>query len=436
MNLPNVKVEGSTVTQPKVSNHLNAGELGLSSGIQMIKGMDWNVRKLSFAFIVITIMVLIGLDNIQNQISDRSSYQQTLSSGQTLSAEVQNFINKDLAAVTGTDASKGQTSLPWNASNTSDLQTMMKNISSIYYSNNTGSTSDTWGSMEIILPDGTSIPLMEQTSSGYVMNPALDSFAQSLRSWMTGTPAGAVNWTQSGAIPSLGSGSSAACRMPGDTFSSAQSLNELAGMQPPLYMVLAFKKLQTLVDTDYDLKAPDVTASKLEQLFGGFDSDAPLKGFKSLYNDMNQSQQVTFIDGHPVNVNFLNVVAYYTRSSYNDPMANFWNSTASGVFPSGYSIADLSTGSMEYIFEAWGKQYYNNKNPPSGTAPTTAQSPLDVIATDAGQAQTYSQSSTQANTAEINQAIQTSQSEDKVAQSIVTQSSQTISGMVKNQLVT
>ncbi|MCH9614267.1 MAG: hypothetical protein SP1CHLAM54_17750 [Chlamydiia bacterium] len=432
---------------------MTTSQIGLSSGIGMIrKGMDWNVHKVSFAYIIIIIMVTLGLDNIQNQISDRSSYQRSLSGGQTLAAEIQNFINKDLQAVVGngTSAHPGARGLDWGkAGNVSNLQGMMKNISSIYYSNNTQSSSDTWGSMQVILPNGTVIPLMEKTTGGYTVDPALLRFAREMRSWLTGAPVGAVDWTKSGAIPALGSGQSQTARLPGDTYSSqSAAMDALFGMQPPLYMVLAFKKLQNLVDTDYKITKAEIDAapaagkqSKLQSLFGSFDAYAPLKGFKSLYNDMNTKATFDYETGVPVSVNFLNVLAYYTRADYNDPLTNFWHNVDTKVLPKrngGQSFQDwistLSTGSMQDTFNVWGADHYNNKNPASGkTTSTTPQSQLDVIATDAGQAQTYSQSATQANTAQITQDINTSQSEDKVVQTVVQKASESIAGMVKNQ---
>ncbi|MCH9629396.1 MAG: hypothetical protein S4CHLAM107_11880 [Chlamydiia bacterium] len=420
------------------------------------------------------VMVKFGMDNIQNQISDRSSEQQTLSGGQTLAAEIQNFINKDLAAVAGngTATHPGAVALDWSKpGNLSNLQSMMKNISSLFYSNNTGAKNDTWGSMEIILPNGTTIPLMTENANGsFSVDPALGGFVTQLRNWMQTiptTPTGNVNWNpaKNGNIRGLGSGAGSlthASRLPSDEYASPQAaMKALFGMQPPLYVLLAFKKLQTLVDTDYkltkaDIESSGVSSTALMKLFGSFDSNAPLKGLKSLYNDMQSAAPVNinWDTTHVAACSFLSAIQFYTRAYYNDPMTGFWHKPALNdpVAPPINSseqtwrdyfvqttngIPGRANYAMGGIFNVWGIQHYNNKNPPSGTTTsTTPQSPLDIIATDAGQVQTYSQSATQSNTAEIQQDIQTSQSEDKVVQSIVQQVSQSTSNTVKNQLVT
>ncbi|MCH9629394.1 MAG: hypothetical protein S4CHLAM107_11860 [Chlamydiia bacterium] len=418
-----------------------------SEGLQWVKHIDYNVKKQSYAMIVIMVMVMIGMDNIQNQISDRSSEQSTTSGAQTLSAQIQNFINKDLAAVT-----KTKNGLDWTKSgNVSNLQSFMKNVYSMFYSSTSGNSDETWGDLTLFLPDGSSIPLMENTGTKaapkWQINGALSKFFQDMRSWLSPSLGdGPINWPD---VHSLLAQSGKrnpqvlAPRLPSDHYSSTDSgeeagRSELSKMKVPMIFLLAFKKLQTLVDTDYDLTASGVTGSSLESLFGSFSSDAGLQGLQTLFNDMNKNSSETPWKGYTSNYNFLQTIQFYVRANNKDPMRWLWFSPGNTPpLPStgtkGDAIATYATTAMEATFNTWGIQHYANKNPASGSGPITPQSPLDLFSTDAGQAQTYLQSATQSNTAQIQQDIQTNESYDKVGQTIVSSVSKSTQSMVSNQ---
>ncbi|MCH9614269.1 MAG: hypothetical protein SP1CHLAM54_17730 [Chlamydiia bacterium] len=212
----------------------------------------------------------------------------------------------------------------------------------------------------------------------------------------------------------------------------------MANSQVPVAFLLAFKQLQTAVDIDYKVTGSDLSTGQdlLNEIGGKFSSISGLQGLATLFTDMNV---LSVTDHNSTGLNFLNAMIIYNRAADNDPMTQLWQYIHGTSDPDSRSmVMKHSMSEVEFIFNTWGKDYYDNKNPPTDskgnpTGATTPQSQLEIIQNDAGQAQTYLQTATQTNTAEIQQDIQTSESYDKVGQSIVTSVNKGTQTMVGNQ---
>lgn len=330
------------------------------------------VTRDNYALVVITIMTVVGMDRIQNMITEISKLQQWVSKNQTMAAEIQNFINKLLGEVTTNTPSgskdpsgglppgffpvPGKTPTKAQKQHEEQLTDFIKQLMQQFFGG--GSGDETWNDLEI---DG--IPVFVDGK----LNPKIAPFINEVRKYVTGSdaplPAGCGN------------------------------------QEAPYYIIMAVMAFNT--------KTPVYNKDgsiNFQKTFGDLSGDAGLTGLKNIFEELNQS----------------------VKDQGTPPVShNLWDLIQKAA------AGDQDALSMlEQCFMTMGQNYWKSKN----DGASSGSSILEELANDAGQAQTYLQTATQTNTAMIQQDIQTLQSYDKIGQSMVTSASQGVNTMVGNQI--
>ncbi|MCH9629376.1 MAG: hypothetical protein S4CHLAM107_11680 [Chlamydiia bacterium] len=330
------------------------------------------VTRDNYALVVITIMTVVGMDRIQNIITEISKLQEWVSKNQTMASEIQNFINKLLGETqTNTPAGSktpagglppgffpqpGKTPTAAQKQHEQQLTSFIKQLMKQFFGG--GSGNETWQDLKI---DG--IPVFVNGK----LNPKVAPFINEVRKYVTGSD---------GPLPA-GSGD----------------------QEAPAYIimaVMAFNAKTPVYNKDGSIN--------FQKTFGPLSGNAGLTGLKNIFQELNQSVDD---QGSPPKSH------------------NLWDLIKQVEAGDAGALATL-----EQCFMTMGKNYWNSKN---GTPPGPA-SILEQVANAAGQAQTYLQAQTQTNTALIQQDIQTLESYDKIGQSMVKSSTDGTSDMVNNQI--
>ncbi|MCH9614265.1 MAG: hypothetical protein SP1CHLAM54_17770 [Chlamydiia bacterium] len=457
---PNGKLHEKAVLQR--SRQYGCQGSGLEEAIESIVHGKTSVKKINYALVVIMVMVLIGMDGMQDQIADRSNAQNKVSGLQTNAAQMENYINKLLQQVTKGGGPSGggglpsdfyKTGKPGAPQNVAQLQSFMKEVYKMFYSyqDPSGGSSDTWQNAEIILPkpimvNGKEVKVIHMYNSDGTANKQFRQFFVKLReeidpsitqeSWYDKS-SGAIDWPKAKAAGYSG------IRLPWDTFSTDAKTNAadqaaFAKMQMPGIMQMALAQLQVKMDTDYGVSSVD--DATFMKVFGDFASNSGIAGLSSMYQQLNSQMSKFGMDnsdlpgwvmptgisgsGNSYNGSLLDIIVDYVRSQSKDFAGQ--NPTVSGQ----NTDLHLMEGAMEYLAHL----HYLAKDQGSSTSSTPTDSPLDDFTSTAAQAQTYLQTQTQTNTAEIQQDIQTNQSYDKIGQTIVSSVTQGTKTMVSNQM--